>query len=732
LSLLHINIRSLNANINKLKTFLYELSHQFGLICITESWLTNIEFTKNSNFYLPGYTGVSFQRATGKLGGGICLYVRDDISFKLRSDLSNSSKNNESFFIEIINQKGKNSIICTTYRPPDGSLGAFQKEIRTTLKKVSKEKKDLIITGDFNVDCLKYSKSKAVEEFYNDFFHYGLVPLIHKPTRVTKKTSTGLDNIFTNSIFNSILQSGIIKSDLSDHFPIFLVLKNFEPSGPKHSVIKKRQITEENKVIFNDELSLTDWSMVYAEQCTNTCYDLFLEKFLEIYNKTFPVIQRRVKIKTLLNPWFTKGFLKSSKMKQQLYNKYLKSRTDSDHENYRHYRNLFEKLKLKAKETDYKNKIEQYQGNAKKTWATIKEILGKQKPNNRKLPNLITVNKQDLFAEKDIATHFNEFFVNIGPNLAGKIEKGKTTFTKYLLQTDKLLPFSALSPEELDKAFYSLQKNKSPGHDGINSNIISVCYGYIRPVLCDIFNKSLINGVFPESLKIAKVVPVFKSGDPTELTNYRPISILPVFSKLIERVMYNRIFDYVSKNDLLYQKQFGFQKNSSTEHALLQLVEDITKSFEKGFYTLGVFIDLSKAFDTVDQKILLSKLKYYGITGKYHDWLYSYLTNRRQFVTYEDSKKTPELKVTCGVPQGSILGPLLFLLYVNDLYKASKVLTPIMFADDTNLFYAHKNLNVLYHTVNSELQKINEWFKANKLSLNLKKLLTLCSTHFTK
>ena len=185
--------------------------------------------------------------------------------------------------------------------------------------------------------------------------------------------------------------------------------------------------------------------------------------------------------------------------------------------------------------------------------------------------------------------------------------------------------------------------------------------------------------------------------------------------------MYNRIFDYVSKNDLLYQKQFGFQKNSSTEHALLQLVEDITKSFEKGFYTLGVFIDLSKAFDTVDQKILLSKLKYYGITGKYHDWLYSYLTNRRQFVTYEDSKKTPELKVTCGVPQGSILGPLLFLLYVNDLYKASKVLTPIMFADDTNLFYAHKNLNLLYHTVNSELQKINEWFKANKLSLNLKK-----------
>jgi len=502
---------------------------------------------------------------------------------------------------------------------------------------------------------------------------------------------------------------------LSDHFPIFLIFKNFESSGPKHTVIEKRQVNEIRKTAFTEQLSNTDWSEIYAEQDTNKSYNLFLEKFLDMYNKTFPIMKRKVKHTSLLNPWFTKGFLRSSKMKQKLYNKYLKSKADKDHEKYRHYKNLFEKLKIKAKESYYKNKITQYQSNAKKTWDVIKEILGKQKLNAKKLPNNITVNGQDIFEEKSIATHFNKFFVNVGPNLAAQIKKGKTRFTEYLLQTENWLQFSELTTEELDKAFTSLQRDKSPGHDGISSNIISGCYVSIRNVLCDIFKKSLNEGTFPDKLKIAKVVPIFKNDDPTEFSNYRPISILPVFSKLLERIIYNRIYDHLRGNNLFYEKQFGFQKNSSTEHALLQLVEDITKSFEQGSYTLGVFIDLSKAFDTVDHKILFAKLRYYGISGKYYEWICSYLTNRKQYVTYQDNRRTTELHISC------LLGPLLFLLYVNDLYRVSKVLTPIMFADDTNLFYSHKNLNVLYNTVNMELLNINEWFKANKLSLNIKK-----------
>ena len=202
---------------------------------------------------------------------------------------------------------------------------------------------------------------------------------------------------------------------------------------------------------------------------------------------------------------------------------------------------------------------------------------------------------------------------------------------------------------------------------------------------------------------------------------YRPISILPIFSKLLEKIMYNKIYNHVSNNKLLYNKQFGSQKNVSTEYAILQLTREILDSFENNQFTLGVFIDLSKAFDTVDHEILLSKLQYFGIEGKYLKWFQSYLCNRKQFITFGNNKQSNLLRINCGVPQGSILGPLLFLLYVNDLQKASNILKPIMFADDTNLFFSHKNIKNLFKTMNKELINIQEWFNANKLSVNATK-----------
>ena len=246
-------------------------------------------------------------------------------------------------------------------------------------------------------------------------------------------------------------------------------------------------------------------------------------------------------------------------------------------------------------------------------------------------------------------------------------------------------------------------------------------FSEIRKPLHDIFKKSINTGVFPNELKIAKVTPIFKTDDQSLVSNYRPISVLPVFSKILERIMYNRVFTYLNNNKLLYEKQFGFQNNTSTDHAILDLVNNISKSFEQGKFTLGIFIDLSKAFDTVDHNILLKKLNKYGIKGSTYDWFLSYLSNRKQCVSINKVTNSPYLKITCGVPQGSILGPLLFLLYVNDFPKASPILSPIMFADDTNLFYSSPSINVLYNTVNRELHKVHEWFQVNKLSLNLKK-----------
>ena len=236
--------------------------------------------------------------------------------------------------------------------------------------------------------------------------------------------------------------------------------------------------------------------------------------------------------------------------------------------------------------------------------------------------------------------------------------------------------------------------NKSAGYDEISFNVIKNCFGELCNPLKYIFNLSFEKGIFPDRMKIAKVTPVFKWGDSADLNNYRPVSVLPCFSKILERLMYNRLCKHLSNSKILYPKQFRFQKGHSTDHALLQLVEQIYESFERNEYTIGVFIDLSKAFDTVDHNILLKKLEIYVISDTHLQWFRNYLSNRKQYIQFDGWQKTNYKTVKCGVPQRSILGPLLFLLYINDLQFASDLLDPIMFADDTNLFYSVNNSEI--------------------------------------
>ena len=278
-----------------------------------------------------------------------------------------------------------------------------------------------------------------------------------------------------------------------------------------------------------------------------------------------------------------------------------------------------------------------------------------------------------------------------------------------------------LSINELKNAFFSLNINKSPGHDGVSFNVIKKCFGELCEPLKYLFNLSIVKGIFPDDLKIAKVTPIYKADNSSNISNYRPISVLPCFSKMLERIMYNRLQKYLKDQNILYDKQFGFQAGHSTEHAIVQIVDQIYKAFEENEYTLGVFIDLSKAFDTVDHSILLRKLELYGITDRNYAWIKSYLSNRLKYIQIDENSTTEFCVVKCGVPRGSILGPLLFLLYVNGLKNGPSVLDPIMFADDTNLFYTHSNIQKLFSTMNEELASINQWFTSNKLSLNAKK-----------
>mgnify|MGYP003433291688 FL=1 len=221
-------------------------------------------------------------------------------------------------------------------------------------------------------------------------------------------------------------------------------------------------------------------------------------------------------------------------------------------------------------------------------------------------------------------------------------------------------------------------------------------------------------------MKLAKVTPLFKSDDRALPTNYRPISVLPVFSKILEKIMHKRLLSYLTQNCLLTSQQYGFRENHSTYMALINLVDRVSEEIDNNNVTLGIFLDLSKAFDTIDHAILLNKLNYYGVTGIANNWFTSYLNDRKQFVQIGQTiSKT--LSISCGVPQGSILGPLLFIIYINDITNVSKLFDLIMFADDTNLFIKDKNLGSLVANANNELDKISNWFKLNKLSLNIKK-----------
>ena len=320
-----------------------------------------------------------------------------------------------------------------------------------------------------------------------------------------------------------------------------------------------------------------------------------------------------------------------------------------------------------------------------------------------------------------IANNFNDFFTNIGTKLANKINPPDSDYVSPLKSKNKQnsIFLNPTNTDEIIKITKNLKSSNSSGIDDISTKLLKMIINEIAPVLSHIFNRSLLSGIVPLQLKIAKVNPIFKFGNQI-FTNYRPISILPSISKILEKIMYTRLFDFVTKNEILSPHQYGFRPNRSTYMVINDLYCKITDDLDNKHHSLGIFLDLSKAFDTLNHDILLHKLNMYGIRSLANSWIQNYLSNRKQYVAYNNSTSTHN-DIVCGMPQGSILGPLLFLLYINDLPLSSPSSHFIIITDDTNILFSHKDPIQLEKLINNELKKISNWFKENKLSLNIDK-----------
>ena len=319
----------------------------------------------------------------------------------------------------------------------------------------------------------------------------------------------------------------------------------------------------------------------------------------------------------------------------------------------------------------------------------------------------------------EIARGFNEYFVNIGQSLSDQIRPMHSYDQHLKNPTSSRISFHQVSEDHILSIIKKLKNKSSFGHDEISNILIKRSKEVLVKPLTFLVNQMLALGQFPDDLKLSRVKPLFKNGDVSLLSNYRPISLLPSLSKIFEYVLYHQLIEYLNGNNLLCIEQYGFRTGHSTELASIRLIDHLTQQVDVGNIPMNIYIDLSKAFDTLNHDILLAKLNHYGICGSENDLFRNYLSNRYQYVEYNGAKSDTKL-ITTGVPQGSILGPLLFIIYINDLPLVSNMFDMLMYADDTTLYC---NINQLFSddAINRELHKISNWLSSNKLSLNVKK-----------
>ena len=587
LSVLNFNIGSLPKKYDGFLVLLGQLKFKFDIIVLTETWLK--ESNKDS-FKLPGYESVHITRSENARGGGVSVFYNEEFNCEIiSSDIASHSE----FLIVSLNHSTFSFpiVVGGVYRPPKNDTKSID-EFLSFMNNLSNYKKiksnNFLLCGDFNINLLDLNNN-TTNKLLNVMYSFKFSPLITLPTRFATNSlnSSLIDHIWSNLTFPC--SSGVLEYVLSDHYPTVTFLSNFK-SGKKAKIsISFRDFSLHNKSKFIAMIMDVDWFSLVDDDTkpindVNAKFKIFFEKIREIYYSCFPIRKKNLSMKRLINPWLTQCLVNSIKnchkynslMRQ---NKMSKSFSNS-------YRNKLNSLIKKVKSDFYKSKFQKCTNDIKATWKNINNLIGNKK---QRLNDDMILGDEIFSGNKDICNAFSRHFTSTVRTLIDKIEPSKTNFESYL---DNDNPFiNSMFVRETNsievQRIISSFKNKNCDINNIPTRIYKTISTLVSPILAHLFNLSIENGIFPDCLKTARIIPIYKKDDVKDISNYRPIATLPIESKIFEKLMFVRLKDFIDKNKILVENQFGFRAKLSTSDALLNFVSDLYDRIDKNMYTIG-------------------------------------------------------------------------------------------------------------------------------------------------